>query len=49
MVKGIHLVCMGIFDVNNVLGRVYPLVNEGMGLISVMCHNKKIVFEKYRS
>ena len=27
--------------------RVYPFFNEIVGLISVMCHNKKIVFEKY--
>jgi hypothetical protein len=28
---------------------VYPICNELMGLVSVMCHNKKIIFEKYRA
>jgi hypothetical protein len=42
------MVCMGISDVKNGLFRIYPFANELMGLISVMCHNKKIIFEKYR-
>ena len=28
---------------------VYPLFNEFAAFVSVICHNKKIVFEKFRS
>ena len=49
MAKRVYLVYLGVFDVKIKLYRVYPVFNEGMGIISVMCHNKKVVFEKYRS
>ncbi len=48
MANGIHLVYLGFLDVQIKCFRVYPTANELVGLISVMCHNKKIVFEKYR-
>ena len=44
LVKIVYLVCLGLFDVFMSLFRVYPFVNELMGLISVICHSKKIIF-----
>jgi hypothetical protein len=48
VVERIYMVHMGIPDVLLWLVRLYPFCNELMGLISVICHNKKLVFEKYR-
>lgn len=46
--EGVHMVHLGLPYVLVESCRLYPFCNEMMGLISVICHNKKLVFEKYR-
>lgn len=47
--KVIHLVHLGLPLVMKHLFSVYPLANEMVAFVSVICHNKKIVFEKFRT
>jgi hypothetical protein len=39
----------GFLWYSSLANSVYPLVNELTAFVSVICHNKRIVFEKFRS